>query len=325
MRARIILHIGANKTGSSAIQDFLRRNWRVLRDLGYFIPDGKLHASDKVSGEHVFAFQQFINRQDRAGLQDRIASLATAGAPVLVFSAENLSNGSNYQLFGKTLADFDSKVILYIRRQDDFLLSSWQQWHSKTESDFYAWLILALQRYGHWQRLIDGWETVVGERNVTVRLFQPSSLVNGDIVEDFASLLDLPGERPPFDRARGPVNPSFSELITPIVGGSKFLFDNDHDNDFYRMVEKLTGETYLAGKKISLISAKQRDRIVEFYKPQNDTICRKYFPARASLFEPVDHTKYEYLTESELTRRQMQFLASLIYGLHGAMQKRGSA
>ena len=79
----------------------------------------------------------------------------SSGARAVLISAENLSNGANFQFFNKILPSMDCKVILYIRRQDELLTSSWQQWHSKVETDINAWLILALQQYGHWLRCID--------------------------------------------------------------------------------------------------------------------------------------------------------------------------
>lgn len=316
MSSRLILHIGANKTGSSAVQSFLRLNFKTLRSLGYRVPDRELGLTDKITGEHVFATQGFINRAEPTGLAGKLASLMQAPESTVIVSAENLSNGQNFQYFNPALQGLNCKVILYIRRQDELLTSSWQQWNSKREVDFNAWLILALQRLGHWKRCIDGWESVVGAGNVMLRLFQRSDLVNADVVDDFISLLGLPDPIPDFLKPDSLVNPSYSDVITPLVSGSKFLFDSEHDGKFYDMVGELTGDAYVAQQKISLLSRAQREKIIEYYRPQNEAICRKYFPGRPRLFEAVDHSKYEYLTADELTKRQLEFLASLIYGLY---------
>lgn len=316
METRIILHIGANKTGSSAIQDFLRRNWKLLRGHDYLVPDRDLGLSENITGEHVFAFQEMFNDSNRAGLEAKLRALTKLDNKAVLISAENLSNGSNFQLVGKAIAGLNCKVVLYIRRQDELLTSSWQQWHSKREIDFNAWLVLALQRYGHWQRCIDGWETAAGAGNVTVRVFQRTDLANGDVVDDYVSMIGLDEPHPVFVRPEGVINPSYSDLITPIVSGSKFLFAGEHDNDFYNMVGDLTGEHYTTQRKISLITPQQRDKIIEFYRHQNEGICRKYFPGRPRLFESVDHSKYDYLDREEFMRRQLEFLASLIYGMY---------
>ena len=323
MTAQLILHIGANKTGSSAIQSFLRQNHKVLATAGVLVPDRELGTSNKVTGEHVFAFQEFINTGNRAELEARVRALARSDAKTVLCSAENLSNGANFQLFNKALAGIDCKVVLYIRRQDELLTSSWQQWNSKRETDLDAWLVLALQRLGHWQRCIDGWETVAGTGNVTVRIFQRSDLANNDVVDDFISCCQLTEPQGGFKRSTEMVNPSYSDLITPLVSGSKFLFKGEHDNDFYAMVGDLTGDFYVSLKRVSLITPTQRDKIIEFYRHQNEVICRRYFPGRPRLFEPVDHKKYDYLSDAELTRRQLQFVTGLVYSLYQRSLKHG--
>ena len=321
MTARLILHIGANKTGSSAIQSFLRLNHRALGAAGVLVPDRELGTSAKVTGEHVFAFQEFINTSNRAALETRVRALVNSGAKTVICSAENLSNGANFQFFNKFLSGLNCKIVLYIRRQDELLTSSWQQWNSKRETDLNAWLLLALQRLGHWNRCIDGWETVSAPGSVAVRVFQRADLVKNDVVDDFIEACGLEEPAGGFKRSTGMVNPSYSDLITPIVSGSKFIFTGEHDNDFYHMVGDLTGDFYVAHKRISLISAAQRDKIIEFYRLHNEAVCRRYFPGRPRLFESVDHTKYDYLTTEELSRRQLQFVTELVFSLYKRQAK----
>jgi hypothetical protein len=317
METRLLLHIGANKTGSSAIQNFLRLNAATLRNLGFLVPDRELGVSDRVTGEHVFAFQEMVNQSNPLAIEAKFRALMKARAKVIVVSAENLSNGTNFQFFNKILSGVECKVILYIRRQDELLTSTWQQWHSKTETDINAWLILALQQFGHWQRCIEGWEHAVGAGNVIVRVFQRSDLANEDVVDDFLGVAGIEAPEIPFVRSSELINPSYSDVITKLVSGSKLLFANAHDNDFYKMVEELTGNHYIAQKrKVSLISAPQREKIIEYYRLENEAVCRTYFPNRPRLFESVDHSKYQYLTSEELNRRQLQFLASLIFGMY---------
>jgi len=61
MNYDIVLHIGANKTGSSAIQRFAQKNRASLLNRGFAIPDRTLGWSDKVTGEHVFTLQSWIS------------------------------------------------------------------------------------------------------------------------------------------------------------------------------------------------------------------------------------------------------------------------
>lgn len=316
MKYDLVLHIGANKTGSSAIQAFMRTNTELLSTAGYMIPDRELGRSRQITGEHVFALQKFITTNNRAGLSDTVRDLiaSTDGRTVLL-SAENLSNPGRHQFFEDLAKEYAIKVIVYIRRQDDLIASSWQQWHSKVMDDFNAWLVTALQTIGHWERLIKSWEGIVGIGHVTVRVFEREEFHGGNIMQDFLDCLDvgLNAGSPVFPTAD--INPSFNDIITDLVAGNDFLFRDANDNEFYQMIARLTGDRYTKGPKVSLLSGKQREKIIAFFAPQNERVRSEYAPHRERLFKPLNHSKYRYVTADDLAREQRQLLITLIYAL----------
>lgn len=313
MDPSLILHIGANKTGSSAIQRFLQKNVATFRSHGILIPDRELGWTNTVTGDHVFALQSFISGNRRELLPAFEAMIQAKPIPgKVLISAENLANPGNHSRFEEVCQKFDTKVIIYIRRQDDFITSSWQQWHSKIESDLNAWIITALRTLGHWERIIDAWETLVGAANVTVRLFERDQFPDGNVVWDFLNALGLGDSRNEFDGNIPEINPSFANYILPLVSGSSAIFKNVHDNDFYNLVQSLTGDIYTKDTRISLISCQQRDNILAFYASQNSRIREKWFPGRRTLFNPVDHSKYKYLDEKQLLDLQLRFITHLL-------------
>ncbi len=293
----------------------MRANRDFFAEQGFVIPDGLLGLGTKVTGEHVFAFQNLMNEADNTRLRETLASLRDdpeEGQTVLV-SAENLSNLDNHSHFQGLLDDFDARVVLYIRRQDDLLTSAWQQWHSKLETDFHAWVIKGMMRIGHWDKVIEGWESVVGEGNVDVRIFEREDMVEGDLLRDFLAALGLDpkSEDPEYDV--GNINPSYSDIITPLVSGNRGIFAGSHDNTFYNIVGGLTGQFYVDKRKVSLLSQHQRDSIVHYYEGINQRVCAKYFPGRPRLFSPVQHHKYQYLDDWEVMQRQLKFLTHMVF------------
>lgn len=317
MARKIFLHIGAAKTGSSAIQAFIRANLDYFAAQNFVIPDHVLGLGARIPGNHVMPLQELITAPDASRL--RVAFKGLREGPeadkTVLISAENLSNPGAHRYFTEALDGFDATVILYIRRQDELLTSAWQQWHSKIGDDFQAWLIKGLQHDGHWDRVIADWESIVGKGRVTVRLFEPEAMVGGDLRRDFLHCLglDASSTAPEFDS--GPVNSSYSDIITSLVAGNRDIFENVHDNAFYQMIGEMTGDTYVEKRKVSLLSRAQRDNILLYYHDINARVCAAHFPDRATLFSPVQHAKYQYLSADEVTARQLKFLTHLIYKL----------
>src|SRR6476469_8037679 len=159
----IILHIGANKTGSSAIQEFLRLNAAALPRFGVHVAPSDLSRNGKITGQHVWFIEQ--QRKDvsagRKRLTRRMERLMAGLEPGsrLVISAEHLAlrsreaggcnawrlNGA-HQLFSDVARQYPTQIVRYGRRQDELLLSSWQQWESKVSDDFWAWMLSATGR-----------------------------------------------------------------------------------------------------------------------------------------------------------------------------------
>ena len=324
MRPKIILHIGAAKTGSSAIQAFLRRNAQAFAECGFIVPDRYLGLSANITGEHVWAIQERINAADKSGLVARLeqaAELAGEGKTLLI-SAENLSNLGNHQYLAEALKRSDARVILYIRRQDELLTSAWQQWHSKVESDFNAWLLKGLKTYGHWDRLTGDWENAVGPGRLVVRIFERDAMVDHDLLKDFVAAIGLGDDKAAFEYDLGVVNPSFSDVITPLVAGNTRLFEDANDNHFFNFLLKIDQEMFSGAKKVSLISRASRESICAYYQEINARVCNKYFPGRPQLFANIDHSKYNYLEGEALLKLQLQFLLELTFKSHQYLEKR---
>src|SRR4051812_13585660 len=138
----LLLHIGANKTGSSAIQEFLRFHFEALARHGVIVAPSDLMRGGPVTGQHVpflehLRFDMAFGRKivtERIGLLMR--DLPERGT--LVISAENLSNlNGTHELFADSIPKHNVQIVLYIRRQDELLVSAWQQWGSKTTGDFW--------------------------------------------------------------------------------------------------------------------------------------------------------------------------------------------
>lgn len=322
MPEKLILHIGANKTGSSAIQKFLSANSLSLREEGIVVPDNEFQVVDKIQGYHVFGFQKLFQNplEGREQLGDAIAAVDAAlpGAATILLSAENLTaNPAAPSLFRDLVERYDVRVIIYIRRQDEYVLSSWQQWNSKVRADFWAWLISVVGTLGDWRAYLENWETVIPRNNITVRVFEKPRLAGGDVVADFHSMLGVSRPLDAFTFSQDTVNPSFSDVIVDLVKGNELIFQTPHDNDFYNFVAKMTGDRYTKTARQSSISFPQRQAILDKYRKQNNWVKESYFPhVKGELFSPPKESDYDYVSPDEMNRQKLEFLTSTLYQMY---------
>lgn len=318
MRKKVILHIGASKAGSSSIQSFLRRNRFGFAKLGYIVPDSALSVGGPVTGEHVFAVQALNRPGDARTFRDRMDAIFDQSGPearAVLISAENLSNLGNSAIIAGLSDAYDVKVVMYLRRQDELLTSSWQQWASKLETDFHAWLITALKQYGQWDRVLAEWAAHAGKDGMIVRVFDRASFLHGDLLQDFVDAVGLGANSGDFDYVQDDSNPSVSDVITEMVSGNRRMFEDVHDNRFYNALNELTGNALVEKTKVSLLTAMQRDKVIEYYRPVNEAVCRQYFPGRTRLFPPVDHAKYRYLSADQMIDEKFRTIMTIISAL----------
>src|SRR3569623_1694562 len=187
-RPRLIIHIGAPKTGSSAIQAALAAAAPSLRKAGMLVPDCELGTHGDIEGHQVFFVERSVNQP--TVLIDAIDRLRVSGLPerdlrAIVIRAENLLE-RGAALAGKLAvlkAYFDVQIVAFVRRQDDLFASAWQQWYCKVHSDLWAWTISELGRYGNWWQQLQPWLAAFGREHVAVRIYPPRD--HGDSVRDF--------------------------------------------------------------------------------------------------------------------------------------------
>jgi hypothetical protein len=318
---RVTIHAGANKTGSSAIQAFLAQNSHQLRLQGVVIPDESLDATGYVAGNHVWYFDQEITsvpEQTTEVCSKLEGLLAGEGVKQVVISAENLGTIENsaFRWFQRAASRFPLEVVIYLRRQDDLFLSSWQQWFVKAYPDFWTWALSAVGRVGDWRSILERWESVVGRERMRVRLYEVGRLRDDDAVADFCEFLDVDTDVLEFRQDRL-VNPSFDEAVVDLVRSGGF-FEDGHDAGFFEFLESLVGASAYRKPNESSLTHEQRMAIIDRYADSNAWVREAYFADRdvpETLFTLPQADEHLVPSPQELMRRQIQLIARCLYEL----------
>jgi hypothetical protein len=196
--ARMLLHIGPMKTGSTAIQAALGEHRNALREQGILVLR-PLNASFL----HGVIVQQLKQKQLSPSQQRKLTRIrenladVKAGDHTVILSAELLGQGLRDEEAVAALIELlrqacprpleRLEVVCYLRRQDELSVS----------------MASSRLRLGHihipcegkpfnYAVMLNAWERVLGRQAVQPRRYDPSSWEAGDVVADFAAVLGVP-------------------------------------------------------------------------------------------------------------------------------------
>lgn len=206
-KKKFVLHIGTNKTGTTAIQTFLFKNRKKLAEIGINYPNIGIQGY----GHHNIA--RALNGQlpSNIGLDDDWIKDFISGAKnadQTIISSELFHIANNPKNLHKIFPRDDTLVILYLRDQISYLTSWYQQAIQlrNITSSFSEFIQLSYTQLNY-SLLIDKWSQAFGINNLSVRSFDRDIFPNRCIIEDFCKSI-IPTED--LKRTKGESNPSIA-------------------------------------------------------------------------------------------------------------------
>jgi hypothetical protein len=200
MKPKLYLHIGRPKTGSTALQSFLYRNREVLARQGVCYPEtGRYQrASHKLS---LVYLPKLADSEAVKGISaDKLyADLATeilnSGLGTAVISSEHFWLMNPKDIPASLREQFDIKIVAYVRRQDEVLVSSFIQevkgGNLSIDIDLNDYISdngrLNLLDY---DQVLQRWAGVFGQQNIQVRLYETLAEQHG-IERDLLQLIGV--------------------------------------------------------------------------------------------------------------------------------------
>jgi len=203
----LVLHIGTEKTGSTTIQRFLRRNRKKLLKHGVLFPQSAgrenqaklaVYAGDDRQNAWLIKWCGIKDMQAfREGFSAKLAAELRKHKPQRVIMSNEhcqsrLAKPEQIRKLHELLAPHFSRITImcYLRRQDLMAASAWST--SILSSSHEQGMILERNHYLlDYLQLYRNWAEVFGAQNIIMRRFSPSQLVEGDVVRDFCHTLQL--------------------------------------------------------------------------------------------------------------------------------------
>jgi hypothetical protein len=296
---RWVVHIGAPKTGSTAIQRLLFDNRPRLTPYGFLYPDVSLRGY----GHHDIAFllhgqyPAWATPQDRS-LADLGASLRAAidsiRPQITILSSENFylyPQPAKLRAFlhgaGMTPAD-ELRIVCYVRRQDEALVS-WYNQTVKAQGNRSGFETTCARDRGLWDyaERLKPWQDEFGTSAMVVRDYSPFRDPGGDVRKDFMTIAGLPCEAFELTAARANerVNRDILEFQRLV---NRLPVRIPLKRRYHKRLIGLTSAT--AGQGIfndsPFLSGSRHEQLVRSYAAGNAWVARTFL-GRDQLFDPV--------------------------------------
>lgn len=323
----LYLHIGTPKTATSSIQDFLSLNREVLKKHGYCFPE-QPHRYPYVAANRNAHFmvenlyfengtrdQALETEFLREGMDNAAACLKEYDN--IILSEESIFRVSSYsrkELFPYLKEEalqrgYQIKIIVYLRRQDEFLISDWNQRVKQGKTAYTISLDTHIKNTQKKFKLVlnyaaklDKIAEVFGKENLIVRRFDPDSWVNHSIIHDFMDCIGLEVtddfQFPP-RRSNAGLSENNAE-IKRIINKNTF-FSKDENIYLSNFLRTLSEES--RSYPCRMLSAEETRVLLDKYSAGNAHIASEYISDGKPLFsdEIPDLPKWEkdnpYMTE----------------------------
>lgn len=328
-KRRAVIHIGAPKTGTTSIPEYLALNRETMRPLGFAFPQApgkRTHARLAFNVVQASSGTMAGLEHLRAELGSEIARLPASVHTVLL-SAEHLSGKISSVREAGILREFldtwfdQYRVILYMRRQDELAVSRYStQLRAGRSNDRVLPSTEGILPQYDFRAILECFGAAFGQEALCPRIFARDAFTGGDLLADFrdaTGLPDLPHQPPKA------MNSSINGAAQEFVRRLNTVREDDAGGEHEKIPHQLRGilNDHFAGQG-RRPSRAEALAYYESYKEPNEAVRRIWFPQRAALFSE-DFSRYPeesdpLPSDSEVLAVAMTVVAEQFSGVNAA-------
>ncbi|MGH9380127.1 MAG: hypothetical protein ACRD2Z_05895 [Thermoanaerobaculia bacterium] len=263
----LYLHVGGPKAASSTIQHYIYANEQTLRRLGYTLVDC---ADGKATwpGHAVWYFQNLIERPQPEAVEALMRELGDLAAPRVVVTAENLYEPRMASLFEGLAAHWRMRVLLLVRRQDDWIYVAWKQWYSKAGYGLSSFIEVALRDHlPNYPASFDAWTAVAGADNV--RLLSLDFLEGTNLFDEIQEWLEVDRSAELVEASDTHVNASFDYRLLDLLSRHRGAHEDAHDSRIELFLKRYS---HLAQHESFRLPDVESARILQHFRTDNERL-----------------------------------------------------
>jgi len=200
--------------------------------------------------------------------------------------------------FKEAFKEFDIKIVCYLRRQDDYIESLYNQWVKGIGAELYDIIFENPSPDGHKYKIdeknapnihmakfINGmlnvdyyahlseWAELYGKENIVVRPYEKSRLPQGIERDFFKNILNIGEDSLKSLKLYGDINAGFKKDIIEYKMASRLF---ELTNEIYSLNDSPALAYLDENNKKNILTAKQGSKILEYYGESNARIAREY-------------------------------------------------
>jgi len=315
----IYLHIGMHKTATTAIQVCLRENEKALAALGYGVP--RSGVSGTTHNNIAFSVRDLPQyKPEKGGVDELVDELSTSSFDRFIISAEALDNltAEQIEFLRRKLSNFDVNVIVFLRRQMDWLQSEWSEMVKLRfyQSDFPKLVEqrTAGDRRLHYFEFLEEWSKIFGRDNLRVRVYERDLYRVRNVFPDFLEACDIEGDHDWELTKRVNVSPSIKtlEVIRSYVRHFSEVLPENKLLGRCKQIVEFANQQGWNEEPLHLIDRALYASIQEMFRKTNDKVAESYLQ-RDRLFSDdfEDRPITEFDIEDVSAEELLQLFASL--------------
>ncbi|MCR5453003.1 MAG: hypothetical protein K6F00_10275 [Lachnospiraceae bacterium] len=325
----IYIHVGVPKTGTSAIQCFIDNHPDVMERYSIGYPSFDIEYESASSRRNGYLLAHYLDDSEikekcLEGIKNCLEThekviLTDEGIFYRMYKSPKLVKKIHEALspLGATL-----KIIIYLRRQDDFVYSFWsEQAKEKAAPKFEKYLGSFDKKRINYEHNLKQMEDVFGKENMIVKIYDRNLFKNNNILSDF---MDIFGGELTEEEING--DPRVNVTLKDVCLEAKRRLNKGYDdfkgasNFSVKLLRDIQNEMAEEGKLFDrpFFEAKDRKKFMEYYEKSNAAVAREYFGKNEGeeLFAPVsdkevDPENLKPFSEDEINDVYMRMILKL--------------
>jgi len=287
----IFIHVGRHKTASSAIQRFLALNAEKLKSQGFLFPRSfRTKGGNPADGHHDFA-NKLVTSVSADAIDVLKDEFLNSKLQFCIVSAERLGTfwfEHERDVLKKNIAlikkDFDVRLVIYLRRQDD-LLNSW--WNQRTRigvttSDIETFFSQNKEIFDH-RPILEFWRDLLTKENLRVRKFGKQEHVGVGIYKDFLECIGLKFSKDLIVPEQE-LNPSLDLRLLQLLLEVQNELSDSQRKDLLRTLLRVNSLIPREARATAAVSQDLRSEVMRTFEESNTWITKQFFDSKKSLF-----------------------------------------